>query len=306
MHAPAIPTPTSRRAQEPILRSILKPSSWPFLGVHLAALLVFFVPFSWSYVAVGAALYFVRMFGITGGYHRYFSHRTFKTSRVFQFVLAWLGCIVGAEGAAVVGGAPPPSPQVQRRGSRPALAGAARASAGRTSAGSSRPTTRRRSIKRIPDMAKYPELLWLNRWHLVPGIALAVVLFLDRRRGAAGVGLLRQHRACWHCTFMINSLTHMFGTRRYATTDDSRNSLILALLTMGEGWHNNHHYYQSVHAPGLLLVGDRPDLLHAARPAGRRRRVGHQGTARARRRRARRSAPPRRASSRPPPYGTNR
>jgi hypothetical protein len=89
--------------------------------------------------------------------------------------------------------------------------------------------------KRIPDMAKYPELMWLNRYHLVPGITLAVVLFAIGGLPLLAWGFFLSTVACWHCTFMINSLTHMFGRRRWPTTDDSRNSLILALLTMGEG-----------------------------------------------------------------------
>src|SRR6185436_3133726 len=65
--------------------------SIPFWLVHLAALLVFVVPFSWKYVALAVGLYYLRMFGITAGFHRYFSHRTFKTSRPVQFALAFLG-----------------------------------------------------------------------------------------------------------------------------------------------------------------------------------------------------------------------
>ena len=251
MHAPAIPTPTSRRAQEPVLRSILKPSSWPFHFVHVAALLVFFVPFSWSYVAVAAALYFIRMFGITGGYHRYFSHRTFRTSRAFQFVLAWLGCMSVQKGPLWWAAHHRHHHQYSDEEPdlhSPGLRGFYWSHVGWILA----PDYEETQYKRIPDMAKYPELLWLNKYHLVPGIALAVVLFAIGGLPLLAWGFFLSTVACWHCTFMINSLTHMFGTRRYRTTDDSRNSLILALLTMGEGWHNNHHYWQSSTRQGFF------------------------------------------------------
>ena len=251
MHAPAIPTPTSRRAQEPILRSLVKPSSWPFIGVHIAALLVFFVPFSWTYVAVAFALYAVRMFGITGGYHRYFSHRTYRTGRVFQFVLAWIGCSSVQKGPLWWAAHHRHHHQYSDEDPdlhSPGLRGFYWSHVGWILA----PDYEETQYQRIPDMAKYPELLWLNRWHLVPGIALAVALFLIGGLPLLAWGFFVSTVACWHCTFMINSLTHMFGKRRYDTSDDSRNSLILALLTMGEGWHNNHHYWQASTRQGFF------------------------------------------------------
>jgi stearoyl-CoA desaturase (delta-9 desaturase) len=94
-------------------------------------------------------------------------------------------------------------------------------------------------------MAKYPELRWLNKYHLVPGIALAVLLLLVGGWHALLWGFFVSTTLLWHGTFTINSFSHMVGRRRYKTSDDSRNNWVLALITMGEGWHNNHHYYMN-------------------------------------------------------------
>jgi stearoyl-CoA desaturase (Delta-9 desaturase) len=135
----------------------------------------------------------------------------------------------------------------------------------------------RTRLDRVPDLARYPELRFLDRYDALVPLLLAAGAV--RRRRVAGAGRPRaRHRrpSCWSGasrlhggalprTFTINSLAHRFGRRRYATRDDSRNNLWLALLTFGEGWHNNHHHYPGVRAPGFPLVGDRPDLLPAAR-----------------------------------------
>jgi stearoyl-CoA desaturase (delta-9 desaturase) len=106
--------------------------------------------------------------------------------------------------------------------------------------------------RRVPDLARYPELRWLNTWHMVPGIVLAVVMYLAGGFPWLVWGFFVSTVLNWHITFTINSLTHMFGRRRYVTKDDSRNSFILAVVTLGEGWHNNHHYYQSSTRQGFF------------------------------------------------------
>jgi stearoyl-CoA desaturase (delta-9 desaturase) len=103
----------------------------------------------------------------------------------------------------------------------------------------------------IKDFAKYPELRWLNRYHLVPPTLLGLSVWYFGGWPALFGGFFLSTVLLYHGTFSINSLTHMWGKRRYKTTDDSRNSLILALITMGEGWHNNHHYYQSTANQGF-------------------------------------------------------
>ena len=97
---------------------------------------------------------------------------------------------------------------------------------------------------RVRDLMKYPELVRLDRWWWVPPTALGVGLFLLGGPFALVWGFFVSTTLLWHGTFTINSLSHMFGRRRYLTTDNSRNSAVLAVVTMGEGWHNNHHHYQ--------------------------------------------------------------
>lgn len=230
----------------------LKPGSLGLIGVHLAALMIFFTPFAWKWVGLCLALYFVRMFGITGGYHRYFSHRSFQTSRAFQLVLALLGISSMQKGPLWWGA-------VHRHHHRhsdqepdyhsPSLRGFFWAHLGWVLCPDSEQEA---DHSRIADFAKYPELRWLDRWHAVPGVVLAVVLFLVGGLPALAWGFFASTVLVWHCTFAINSLTHMMGTRRYPTTDNSRNSLILALVTLGEGWHNNHHYYKASTRQGFF------------------------------------------------------
>lgn len=229
----------------------LKPGSVGLIGVHLAALMVFFVPFAWKWVALCFALYFVRMFGITGGYHRYFSHRSFKTGRTFQFLLALFGITSMQKGPLWWGA-------VHRHHHQhsdeepdyhsPSWKGFFWAHLGWVLG----PDANDVDQRRIADFAKYPELRWLDRWHAVPGVALAVLLFFLGGLPALAWGFFASTVLVWHCTFAINSLTHMMGSRRYPTKDNSRNSLILALLTLGEGWHNNHHYYKASTRQGFF------------------------------------------------------
>jgi stearoyl-CoA desaturase (delta-9 desaturase) len=97
---------------------------------------------------------------------------------------------------------------------------------------------------RVKDLAKFPELVWLDRWWWIPPTALGVGLFALGGPFALLWGFFVSTVILWHGTFTINSLTHVFGSRRYPTTDNSRNNALLAAVTLGEGWHNNHHYYQ--------------------------------------------------------------
>jgi stearoyl-CoA desaturase (delta-9 desaturase) len=107
-------------------------------------------------------------------------------------------------------------------------------------------------MKKVSDLARFPELRWLNKWHFVPGILLGVGLWLVGSWHALVWGLFVSTTLLWHGTFSINSLAHWWGQRRYPTTDDSKNSFALAVITMGEGWHNNHHYYPRSTAQGFF------------------------------------------------------
>ena len=227
----------------------------PFVGMHLACLAVFWVGTSAAAVAVAVALYVLRMFAITGFYHRYFSHRTFKTSRAAQFVFAVLGAAAVQRGpiwwAAHHRHHHAHSDQVDDVHS-PARRGFLWSHMGWfLSRGHFAP-----DLGRVRDLLRYPELRWLDRFDVAVPFVLALGLLLLGRwlahaypsLGTSGGQLLVwgfcvSTVACYHGTYTINSLCHVWGRRRYATNDESRNNWLLALLTLGEGWHNNHHRY---------------------------------------------------------------
>ena len=206
--------------------------SIPFFSLHLACLLAFFTGISWKAVLLCLSLYAVRMFGITAGYHRYFAHKTYQTSRLFQFVLAWIGCSALQKGplwwASHHRRHHQHSDQEEDVHS-PERMGFWWSHVGWILCDKYEAT----DYKIIKDFAKYPELCWLNRFHVVPGIVLAVGCFLFVGWQGLVWGffistvLLYRH--------LLSTLCHMFGRRRYETTDTSRNSLLLAILTLGEG-----------------------------------------------------------------------
>ena len=217
--------------------------SLPFYAVHVTAVVgVALMGFSWSGVALALALYYVRMFGVTGGYHRYFSHRTYRTSRAFQFVLAVLAQSSIQKGALwwaahhrdhhKYSDTPRDPHSYRDYGFWYSHVGWILSS-----------ETEETDYSRVSDLARYPELRWLNKWHVVPSVVLAVALFFIGGWHALLWGFFVSTTLLWHGTFTINSLSHIWGKRRYSTTDDSKNNPVLAIVTMGEGWHNNHHYY---------------------------------------------------------------
>jgi stearoyl-CoA desaturase (Delta-9 desaturase) len=231
----------------------------PFVGMHVACLAVLFLPnfgLSAGVLALCAFTYFLKMFGITAGYHRYFAHRSYRTSRAFQFFLAALGCSSLQKGplwwAAHHRHHHRYSDEPQDRHS-PVVESFWYSHVGWILDRKNDPT----NYAAIPDFAKYPELVWLNRYHWVPGMLLGAACFglswLVTGSGWGGlVAFVISTVAGYHFTFMINSLAHVFGSRRYETTDDSRNNFALAIMTMGEGWHNNHHHYQSAARQGFF------------------------------------------------------
>ena len=213
----------------------------PFVIMHLALVSVIWTGFPWQALVLCAVLFVVRMFGVTGGYHRYFSHRTFKTSRVGQFVLAWIAQSSAQKGALWWAAH-------HRHHHRESDTPEDVHSPGRhgfwyAHLGWLFDNNDETDVSSVRDLAKYPELVWLNKYHLVPAIALGVGSWLFLGWGGLVVGFILSTVLLWHATFSINSLNHMIGKTRFKTGDDSRNSLPLAILTMGEGWHNNHHHY---------------------------------------------------------------
>ncbi len=229
----------------------LGPGAILFILMHVAALAVFWVPFSWGLVSLCLGLYLLRMFAITAGYHRYFAHRSYKTSRVFQFLLAFIGASSLQKGPLWWAGHHRHHHRYSDQDEdlhSPRRDGFWWAHVGWILSHRYDETPE----NLIKDFVKFPELRWLNRWHAVPGVLLAVGLLVFGGWPAFVWGFLVSTVITWHATFAINSLTHVFGRVRYRTTDTSRNSIILALLTLGEGWHNNHHYYQTATRQGFF------------------------------------------------------
>jgi stearoyl-CoA desaturase (delta-9 desaturase) len=219
-------------------------ASLPFFAVHALALFVFQVGFHWREALVCLGLYYLRMFAITAGYHRYFSHRAYQTNRVFQFLLAFVGSMSAQKGVLWWAA----HHRHHHRASdepedihSPTLKGFWWSHAGWILCHKYDETR----WENIRDFARYPELVWLNTYHLVPPTLLGAGLFFWGGWSMLVWGMFLSTVLLWHGTFTINSLSHVFGTRRYKSTDTSRNNFLLALLTCGEGWHNNHHFHQN-------------------------------------------------------------
>ena len=206
-------------------------------------------------VAAAVSLYLLRMFAITGFYHRYFSHRTFKTSRAAQFVFALLGASAVQRGPIWWAAHHRHHHAHSDRHDdvhSPQQHGFLQSHMGWF-------LSRRHfapDLSRARDLLKYPELRWLDRFDIVVPVVLAVLLlllgmYLERTAPHLGTsgwqmlvwGFFISTVACYHCTYTINSLCHVWGRQRYRTGDESRNNPLLALITLGEGWHNNHHHY---------------------------------------------------------------
>ena len=219
-------------------------SSLPFVLIHLAALSIFFVHLRWTYILACVLSLEIRMFFVTAGYHRYFSHRSFKTSRWFQFVIAWMAMSSSQKGilwwAAHHRHHHRFSDQEDDLHS-PTLFGFWWSHVGWILSDKYNDTR----FDYIGDFAKFPELRWLNKYCLVPPAVLGAALFLIGGWGLFAWGFCLSTVLLWHGTFTINSLSHIFGKRRFPTTDTSKNNWLLALVTLGEGWHNNHHYYMA-------------------------------------------------------------
>jgi stearoyl-CoA desaturase (delta-9 desaturase) len=220
---------------------INKRSSIPFILLHFLPLLAFVTGVTWRAVTLAVLLYIVRMLAITGGYHRYFAHRTYKLRRVPQFVLAFVGASAAQKGP---------------------LWWAAHHRAHHKYSDSERDI---HSPKRgfwwshvgwilcdkynktdtdaIKDFAKYPELVWLDQHDWVAPWTLGFASYFIAGWSGLIIGFFGSTVLLWHGTFSINSLAHVWGRRVYETTDTSRNNAVLAVLTGGEGWHNNHHRY---------------------------------------------------------------
>jgi len=234
----------------------------PFILLHLGCVGVIWTGVSGIAVAVAAASYAVRMFAITGFYHRCFSHRTFRAPRAVQFVFALIGAACVQRGPlwwAAHHRNHHRTADTARDPHSPVVHGFLWSHMGWFLT----PRAFRTDLTRVPDLARYPELRWLDRYDIAVPVLLAVALYglgALLARVAPGLGTTGPQMLVWgffiatvalfHATVTINSLAHGFGSRRFATPDDSRNNFWLALLTFGEGWHNNHHGF-----PGCARQG---------------------------------------------------
>ena len=237
-----------------------------FLVIHMVPLLGFWTgatAFDWILCAF---LYFFRMFWITGGYHRYFAHRSYNTSRFFQFVIAFMAQTSLQKGALWWAAHhrvhhrtsdTPKDPHSMK------LYGFWYSHVGWIVG----PDYKTTDYKTISDYAKFPELVWLNKYHLIPPTILALLvmalggivnggsitmMFSHAGMSSLVIGFFLSTVILFHGTFSINSIMHKFGKQRYESGDESRNNLILALVTLGEGWHNNHHYYEVAARQGFF------------------------------------------------------
>lgn len=276
------------------------PRVLPFIALHLGCLAVIWVGWSWTAVAVAAGLYVSRMFFITAFYHRYFSHKAFKTSRVNQFLFALLGNTAMQRGPlwwAAHHRLHHRHADTEDDAHSPRWQGLLRSHIGWF-------LTRENFVTRweaIPDLKKFPELRFLDRFDTLVPILLGLALYaggelLAVHNPALGVtgaqllvwGFCISTVVLFHATFTVNSLAHTIGSRRYATRDDSRNNVWIALLTLGEGWHNNHHHYPGSARQGffwweidatyyLLLLMQRIGLIRDLRPVPPERRDAFAG-----------------------------
>ncbi len=223
--------------------------SAPFVAIHLALLAIPWLDVGSRELAVAGATYAAGMFFVTAGYHRYFAHRAFRTSRVAQFVLA-LGATCTIQRGVLW------------------WAGHHRHHHDRSDEPGDVHSPRdgwfwshvkwilcnrydEAPIDRISDFARFPELRALERFAWLPPLLLIVATGWIGGASLLIGGYLLGIVVLWHATFTINSLAHLWGRRDYDTADDSRNNALLALLTFGEGWHNNHHHYPSAAAQGF-------------------------------------------------------
>ncbi len=248
-----------------------QPSQWqeidwlrvvPFVLIHLACFAVIWVGVSWFAVVFAILMYGIRMFAVTGFYHRYFSHKAFHTSRFFQFILALFGASAVQRGplwwASHHRHHHINSDNVSDAHS-PVQHGFLWSHIGWFLSSKHFAT----QTERVKELAKFAELRWLDRFDILVPSLLAIKIYIFGALLEAYYPSLHTNGlqllvwgfaistvALYHATFTVNSLAHVWGKRRYATTDQSRNNLWIAILTLGEGWHNNHHHF-----PGAARQG---------------------------------------------------
>jgi stearoyl-CoA desaturase (Delta-9 desaturase) len=217
-----------------------------FWLVQVSALLIFFVPFSAAFLGLWAVSHFLRAIGLTLAFHRYFAHRAFQMNRGARFFWAFVGTAAMQKGPLWWAGhhvnhhrfadreGDPHSPMVS--GVYYAHIGWFLNDAKHNVIEASNPVIR--------DFSKAPEIFWLDRLFFVPPIMLAAAMYLAGGMPWLIWGFCLPTVTLAHATFAINTVNHLFGSRRFDTIDESRNNVVTAVFAVGEGWHNNHHRYQ--------------------------------------------------------------
>ncbi|HEY1909661.1 MAG TPA: fatty acid desaturase [Vicinamibacterales bacterium] len=217
-----------------------------FWIVQASALLVLTVPFRWAYIGLWAASHFVRALGLTLMYHRYYAHRAFKMNRGARFVWTLIGTAAMQKGPIWWAGhhvmhhkfadreGDPHSPMIS--GFYYAHVGWFLHDTKFDQLDASNPVVR--------DFGKFPEIAWLEKYFIIPPTVMAVAMYLYGGWPWLVYGFCLPTMTLAHATFCINTVNHLFGSRRFETMDDSRNNPITAFFAVGEGWHNNHHRYQ--------------------------------------------------------------
>src|SRR5215469_13169946 len=226
-------------AQDDIIYS----SALPFLSMHLACIAAIWSGVTLQAVALCVVLYWLRIFAIGAGYHRYFSHRAYSTSRAFQFALAFLSQTSAQKSVlwwAVKHRQHHLHSDTLEDVHSPRRHGFIYSHLGWIFARKHGTI----DFAKVADLTRYPELVWLHRLEQLPAVALALACLVLAGWDGLVVGFFWSTVLVYHATFSINSLAHVYGSRQYVTGDDSRNNWFLATFTMGEGWHNNHHAYQ--------------------------------------------------------------
>jgi stearoyl-CoA desaturase (Delta-9 desaturase) len=223
---------------------VISPLILPFVFVHIGCFAAIWTGVTWQALAICSVLYWARMFAITAGYHRYFAHRAYVTTRGFQFIIACLAQS-SLQRSVIWWSA------THRRHHlhsdthddvhSPRYKGFFYSHVGWMFT----PRHDATDLAKIPDLLRYPELIWLHKYEVVPGVIIAALCFILAGWSGLVIGFLWSTVLLYHAVFCINSLAHVHGKTRYVTGDDSRNNWLLAFFTMGEGWHNNHHAYQS-------------------------------------------------------------
>lgn len=236
----------------------------PFIALHLGCFLI--IPAGWSPAALIVAFiaYIARGFCITGGYHRYFSHRSYKTGRLFQFLMALVGTMAIQMGP--LWWASHHRNHHRYSDQEEDVHSPVSKSFWWSHIGWIMSASSYRNVDEgsVSDLAKFPELRWLDRWCLVPPVLYGIALWgvgsiLQSYMPALGTsglqmlawGFFVSTVLLYHVTFSVNSVAHVLGSQRFFTRDQSRNNALLALVTMGEGWHNNHHRFPTSERQGI-------------------------------------------------------